>query len=204
MRGLWELGELLRFSAGKHRLAVGVVGGSLALSLLLWLGLRTPSPEEARDFEECVELVQANFSDDNARPFMTSCNARFAGRRKPGGGYLYYDFMMDRNFEIAGPNPTAEERKLIDRAYIGYLDVQRREAVSAELARRQNERLWAEMERARQPAGPPMVLTPANPVSLATKRDKPKPPPRCTEDAISCGLSKITNAVKNAFAKTKQ
>jgi hypothetical protein len=202
MRGLWELGELLRLGAGKRRLVAGAVGGLLALSLLLWFSLRTPSPEEARDFEECVDLVQANFSDDAARPFMTSCNARFAGRRKPGGGYLYYDFMMDRNFEIAGPNPTAEERKLIDRAYIGYLDVQRREAVSAELARRQNERLWAEMERARQP-GPPMVLTPANPVSLAAKRDKPKPA-RCTEDAISCGLSKITTAVKNAFASSNK
>jgi hypothetical protein len=203
MRGLWELGELLRIGADKRRLAAGVVGGLFAFSLLLWAGLRTPSPEEARDFEECVELVQANFSNDDVRPSMTSCNARFAGRRKPGGGYLYYDFMMDRNFEIAGPNPTAQERKLIDRAYIGYLDVQRREAVSADLARRQNERLWAEMERARQPAGPPMVLTPANPVSLGAKREKPKPQ-HCTEDAISCGLSKITNAVKNAFAKTKQ
>jgi len=203
MRGFSELAERLRLGTGKRGLAAVGVGGLLGLSILLWLAFRTPSPEEARDFEECVELVQANFSDNDVRPFMTSCNARFAGRRKPGGGYVYYDFMMDRNFEIAGPNPTADERKLIDRAYIGYLDVQRREAVSAELARRQNERLWAEMDRARQPAGPPMVLTPANPVSLAAKREKPKPP-RCTEDAISCGLSKITNAVKNAFAKTKQ
>ena len=60
---------------------------------------------------------------------MTSCNARFAGRRKEGGGYTYYDFMQNRHFDILGPNPTAEERKQIDRQYIGFLDAQRREAI---------------------------------------------------------------------------
>ena len=82
----------------------------------------------------------------------TECSARFAGRRKAGGGYTYYDFMQDRNFDIAGPNPTAEERKKIDRAYMGFLDAQRREAVSAELAKRQNEQLRADLESARHPS----------------------------------------------------
>jgi len=198
MRYLWELGV-------SNRLWVGLAGALLALPLL-WLALRDSSPEFARDFEECVELVQARMANEETRPLMTNCNARFAGRRKAGGGYTYYDFMMDRNFDIAGPNPTAEERKQIDRAYIVYLDAQRQEAVSAELARRQNERLWAEMERARQSVGPPMVLTPTNLPSVAAKRDKPKPP-HCVDDSLSCSWSKITTAVKNAFAsssKTKQ
>ena len=200
MRHLWERGV-------SNRLWVGLAGALLALPLA-WLALRDSSPEFARDFEECVELVQARMTDEETRPLMTSCNARFAGRRKAGGGYSYYDFMMDRNFDIAGPNPTAEERKQIDRAYIVYLDAQRQEAVSAELARRQNERLWAEMERSRQSVGPPMVLTPTNPISVAAaKRDKPKPPQHCADDSLSCSWSKITTAVKNAFAsssKTKQ
>jgi hypothetical protein len=198
MRHLWEMGV-------SNRLWVGLAGALLALPLL-WLALRGSSPDFARDFEECVELVQARMTDEETRPLMTSCNARFAGRRKAGGGYSYYDFMMDRNFDIAGPNPTAEERKQIDRAYIVYLDAQRQEAISAELAKRQNERLWAEMERGRQSVGPPMVLTPANPASVAAKRDKPKPP-HCSDDSLSCSWSKITAAVKNAFAsssKTKQ
>jgi hypothetical protein len=55
-------------------------------------------------------------------------------------------------FDIAGPNPTAEERKEIDRAYMGFLDAQRREAVSAELAKRQNEQLRADLESARHPS----------------------------------------------------
>jgi hypothetical protein len=195
MRYLWEMGV-------GNRLWVGLAGALLALPLL-WLALRDSSPEFARDFEECVELVQARMTDEETRPMMTSCNARFAGRRKAGGGYAYYDFMMDRNFDISGPNPTPEERKAIDRAYIVYLDAQRQEAVSAELARRQNERLWAEMERARQPVGPPMVLTPAVSPSVAAKRDKPKPP-HCNDDSLSCSWSKITTAVKNAFASSNK
>jgi hypothetical protein len=198
MRYLWEMGV-------GSRLWVGLAGALLVLAPLLWLALRDSSPEFARDFEECVELVQARMTDEETKPLMTSCNARFAGRRKAGGGYAYYDFMMDRNFDISGPNPTPEERKAIDRAYIVYLDAQRQEAVSAELARRQNERLWAEMERARQPVGPPMVLTPAVSPSVAAKRDKPKL--HCSDDSLSCSWSKITTAVKNAFAsssKTKQ
>ena len=47
---------------------------------------------------------------------LAECNAKFAGRRKPGGGYAYYDFMQDRTFDIAGPNPTPEEQKIYRRA----------------------------------------------------------------------------------------
>jgi hypothetical protein len=199
MYRLWDLGVSKRLLAG--------IAVALLAPVALWLGFRTYSPEYARDFEECVELVQASASDEEARPLMTSCNARFAGRRKAGGGYTYYDFMQDRNFDIAGPNPTPEERKEIDRAYIGYLDVQRQETISADLAKRQNEQLWADMERARQPVGPPMVLTPTNSPSAtataAAKREKPKTP-HCADDSLSCSWSKITNAVKNAFASSSR
>src|SRR5580704_6215171 len=107
---------------------------SLALVVAVWLSFRGSALESARDFEECVEALQAGRpSNDERGSSMTNCNARFAGRRKPGGGYSYYDFMQGRSFDIAGPNPTAEERKQIDRAYIEFLDAQRRETVSAEL-----------------------------------------------------------------------
>jgi hypothetical protein len=135
----------------------------------------------------------------------TECSARFAGRRKAGGGYTYYDFMQDRNFDIAGPNPTAEERKEIDRAYMGFLDAQRREAVSAELAKRQNEQLRADLESARQPIGPPMVLTPTNSTPTATKRpvDRSKST-RCEESSLSCSWAKFSAVVKNAFASSSR
>jgi hypothetical protein len=180
---------------------------SIALALLalvgLWLGFRGSPSQLARDFEECVEQAQAKSPSNDERDVpMPNCNARFAGRRKAGGGYTYYDFMQDRHFDIAGPNPTAEERKRIDREYMGFLDAQRREAVSAELAKRQNEQLQAALENARQPAGPPMVLTPKNP---ATKRqvDRSKSV-RCEDLSLTCSWAKFSAVVKNAFASSSK
>jgi hypothetical protein len=183
---------------GVEKRLVAFVALALLALVALWLGFYRSSPQLARDFEECVEQVQA--TNDARGALMTGCNARFAGRRKPGGGYSYYDFMQDRNFDIAGPNPTAQERKQIDQAYMGFLDAQRREAVSAELARRQNERLRADLERAHQPVGPPMVLTPPN-VPLPTARPQAKSA-RCEDGSLSCGWEKFSATVKNAFASS--
>jgi hypothetical protein len=174
--------------------------------------LRGSALESARDFEECVEALEASPSFNQSSPPLsnerggaTDCNARFAGRRKPGGGYSYYDFMQGRNFDIAGPNPTAEERNWIDREYIGFLDTQRREAVSAEFAKRQDEQLRADLERDRQPAGPPLVLTPRNTPSLAAKQpaDRSKSP-HCDDNSLACGWSKLSAVVKNAFASSSR
>jgi hypothetical protein len=183
---------------------------SIALVLLalvgLWLGTGGSPFQSARDFEECVEQVEAKASPKIERGrLLTDCNARFAGRRKPGGGYTYYDFMQDRKFDIAGPNPTAEERKQIDRAYMGFLDVQQREAVSAELANRQNERLRASLESARQQAAAPLALRPTNSFSppLPVKRpvDRSKSA-HCEDGSLSCSWAKLSAAVKNAFASS--
>lgn len=182
------------------RLFAPAIVGALLILVVVWLGFRASSPQVARDYEECVELAQANPPSDNELgTLLTGCNVRFAGRRKLDGGYAYYDFMQDRSFDIAGPNPTAEERQQIDRAYLGYLDAQRREAVSAELAMRQNETLRADMERARQAVGPAMVLTPANSPSAKRTADRAKTT-GCSDASLSCSWSKLSTAVKNAFA----
>ena len=189
----------------KTRLFAFIALVSLALVFAVWLSLRGSALEFARDFEECVEALQAGRSNDERGSSMTGCNARFAGRRKPGGGYSYYDFMQGRSFDIAGPNPTAEERKLIDHEYIEFLDAQRRETVSAELAKRQNEQLRSDMERERQPVGPPLVLTPKNPSSPAAKKpaDRSKSA-RCEDNSLACGWSKLSRAVKDAFASSSR
>jgi hypothetical protein len=168
--------------------------------VVLWLGVRRAPPQSARDFEECVEQVEAKAPSNGERgALMRACNSLFAGRRKAGGGYAYYDFMQDRNFDIAGPNPTAEESKQIDRAYMGFL----REAVSAELAKRQNELLRADLESAHQPIGPPMVLTPMNSPARAAKQpvDQSKST-RCEDGSLSCSWVKFSAVVKNAFASS--
>lgn len=198
---------MYRFRSGdaKKRLVISIELALLAL-VVLWPGFRGSPPQLARDFEECVEQVQAKSpSNDERRALMTDCYARFAGRRKAGGGYTYYDFMQDRNFDIAGPNPTAEERKQIDREYMAFLDAQRREGISAELAKKQNEQLQADLESARQPVGPPIVLMPTNPPSLAAKRpvDRSKPA-RCENGSLTCSWAKFSAAVKNAFASSSR
>jgi len=184
----------------ERRLVMHVAWALLAL-VVLWLGFRESELQLASDFEECVEQVQAKRpSNDERAALMTDCNVRFAGRRKAGGGYSYFDFMQDRTFDIAGPNPTAEEHKQIDRAYMAFLDAQRRETILAELAKRQNERLRADVENMGQPVGPPMELTPKNP---ATKRpiDRSKST-RCEDGSLTCSWVRFSAAVKNAFASS--
>jgi hypothetical protein len=170
---------------------------------------RGSSLEAARDYEECVEAIIANQSSpasgDERGAAMTGCDARFAGRRKPGGGYSYYDFMQNRSFDIAGPNPTAEERKQIDREYIQFLDAQRREAVSSDLAKKQDDQVRADMDSARQPPGPPLVLTPKIPSSPAVKRqvDRSKST-RCEDNSLACGWLKLSTVVRDAFASSSR
>jgi hypothetical protein len=162
------------------------------------------SVDSASDYEDCVDRVHAQGPGDEASGSLAACDARFAGRRKADGGYTYYDFMQDRKFDIKGPNPSAEEHKAIDREYIVYLEAQRREAISAALAKRQNDLLRADVESSSQPPGAPLALTPANvplpvPRRVAERREKAR---QCAEDALMCGLSKLSSVVKDAFASS--
>ena len=200
---------------GARKWPVAAVALALLALVVWWLGFRDSSPELARDFEECVEQVQAkSLSKDEHGAQMTKCYARFAGRRKPDGGYTYYDFMQDRSFDIAGPNPTPEERKQIDREYMAFLDAQRRAAVSAELAKKRNEQFQADLERARQAGGPPVAFVPrtsspaieaSSPIPLPEKRppDRPKST-GCDDASLTCGWAKLSAAVKNAFASSSR
>jgi hypothetical protein len=181
-----------------------VATASLALLVLfgLWLGIRGLAPQSARDFEECAEKVQAEYPSAERAALMVDCDTRFAGRRKAGGGYTYYDFMQNRHFDIVGSNPTAEERKQMDYAYIGFLDAQRREDVSADLAKRQNDQLRADLETARQSVGPPIGLRPASAVAKRpVDREKSKP---CQDGSLSCSWARFSSVVKNAFASSSK
>jgi hypothetical protein len=198
----------------RGRIIAATVAGLLvvvAIGLFLSFSPKGSPLGAAKDYEECVQAAPSSLNQTRAQlaandaggVAMADCSARFAGRRKVSGGYTYYDFMQDRSFDIAGPNPTSEERNWIDRAYIGYLDVQRQDHVSAESARRQEDQLRADLERARQPAGPPLVLTPRNPPAQTLKRppDHSKPA-SCVDNSLACSWSKLTAAVKDAFAST--
>ena len=99
-----------------------------------WWGTRTPA-----DFEECADLAEKAATKEAKTSALSECNAKFAGRRKPGGGYSYFDFMQNRNFDIAGPNPTPEEQRQIDEQYTAYLDNQRRSNIAAAFAAKQQQ-----------------------------------------------------------------
>ena len=91
------------------------------------------------DFEECADGAEKVTTREARTAALSACNAKFAGRRKPGGGYTYFDFMQNRKFDIAGPNPTPEEQKHIDEQYTAYLDDQRRSSIAAAYAARQQQ-----------------------------------------------------------------
>ena len=90
------------------------------------------------DFKSCADVAEKAKTKEDKTSALAECNAKFAGRRKPGGGYTYYDFMQDRTFDIAGPNPTPEEQKKIDQQYTAYLESQRRSSIAAALTANNN------------------------------------------------------------------
>src|SRR5580693_6582621 len=99
-----------------------------------WWGTRAPV-----DFEQCADAAEQAATKEAKASALTACNAKFAGRRKPGGGYTYFDFMQNRSFDIAGPNPTPEEQKYIDEQYTAYLDEQRHSNIAAAFAAKQQQ-----------------------------------------------------------------
>jgi len=121
--------------------------------------------------------------------------------------------MQNRHFDIAGPNPSPEELKQIDYEYTAYLDVQRRNAIAAALAKKQSEQIQADSEKAQQPTGstssvgPPMVITPTNlPATGAKESVDRSRAARCDDGSLSCNWSKFSATIKGAFdssSKTK-
>ena len=165
-----------------------------------WIG---SSPRVAKDYEDCTEEAQANAaSSAEYSRLITHCNERFAGRRKAGGGYAYFDFMQNRTFDIAGPNPTDDERKQIDRSYIEFLGAQRREMLLSDLAKAQANLEQAGLDRTQQAVGPPLALTPKIPLPL--KRPPIVRAKVCEDGSLSCSWAKLSAAVRGAFASTRE
>src|SRR6201996_3017465 len=102
------------------------------------------------DFEECADAAEKQTTRESKVYALQQCNAKFAGRRKPGGGYTYFDFMQDRSFDIAGPNPTPEEQKKIDQEYTVYLENQRRNNIAAAAAAKQQQQALAQQQQQRE------------------------------------------------------
>lgn len=198
---------------------------ALIVAALAVVALLQPSRASAEwwkrapaDFEGCAEVAASAASKEERTAALTDCNAKFAGRRKPGGGYTYYDFMQDRSFDIAGPNPTPQEQKYIDQQYALYLEKQRRSSIEAAIsAKQQAEELEQEQEQS-QPVQPaslrtetervpipqarPSKLIAASPNANATADGRP----RCPRHTFSCEwprLSETINDLKKLFGNSQ-
>ena len=156
------------------------------------------------DFEECADAAEKAPTKAEKTSALADCNAKFAGRRKAGGGYTYYDFLQDRTFDIAGPNPTPDEQKKIDESYTAYLADQRRSNEAAQAtARQQREQQEQQVQQLQQVA----LRTEVERVPVPVERPKAlrqKGTP-CTKGSFSCEwprLSESLNDIKKLFSPT--
>jgi hypothetical protein len=164
------------------------------------------------DFEECADTAEKAPTRDAKSAALTECNAKFAGRRKPGGGYTYYDFMQNRNFDIAGPNPTPEEQKQIDEQYTAFLDQERRNSIAAAFTAKQQQLQQASLRdektstpRDEKALTPEKAWTPepspAKPAATAAATEiKPRvKPANCARHSttFSCEWPKLSESINN-------
>jgi hypothetical protein len=166
------------------------------------------------DFESCADAAERAKTKEEKTAQLAECNAKFAGRRKPGGGYTYYDFMQDRTFDIAGPNPTPEEQKRIDEQYTAYLERERRSHIAAALAAKQQQQEPAQglqqvSLRSEQASPPPPTETERVPVPVASpvKQAARIRAAQCAKNQFSCEwprLSEKVNELKKLFNPQQQ
>lgn len=129
-----------------------------ALVLSKWNNLFPPA-----DYEDCAANAAKDAKSKDALSVLLSlCDSDFKGRRRPGGGYTYYNscpgtIEMGRTFYIKGPNPTPDERKYMEDQCLTEMaaenDAQRQAAKQeAEAVRRAAEREAEATRRAQQAA----------------------------------------------------
>ncbi|MDN4987328.1 hypothetical protein KUL72_03145 [Bradyrhizobium arachidis] len=157
------------------------------------------------DFEECADAAEKSATKAEKTSALADCNAKFAGRRKPGGGYTYYDFLQDRTFDIAGPNPTPEEQKKIDESYTAYLADQRRSNEAAQaIVRQQREQQAQQLQQVALRTEVEHIPVPVERPKVQQVAPRPKGAP-CTKGSFSCEwprLSEGLSDLKKLFSPT--
>jgi hypothetical protein len=181
--------------------ALAIASLALLAGASAWIGYGSSGPRVAQDYEECADEAKTNASSGpEYSKLIIHCGERFAGRRKSGGGYTYFDFMQNKTFDIAGPNPTESESKQIDHSYMEFLGAARRETILSELMKAQANMEQAGIDRSRQNAGAPLPLT--SKIPLPAKRSVVERSKPCEDGSLSCGWAKLSAAVRGAFASS--
>jgi hypothetical protein len=178
------------FSRLSILLIAAAAGGVLAAgpASAQWWSARGPV-----DFEECADRAERAATKEEKVAALSACNAKFAGRRKPGGGYTYFDFMQNRSFDIAGPNPTPDEQKHIDEQYTAFLDRERENRIAASrAAKQQSQQAPFTNEKA--------VPMPEPPNKPQTSGNDPRARARqanCAKRSFSCDWPRLAEGIKD-------
>jgi hypothetical protein len=146
------------------------------------------------DFEECADKAEKAATKELRTSAMSECNAKFAARRKPGGGYSYFDFMQNKSFDIAGPNPTAEEQKHIDEQYTAFLDRERQSRIAAALTAKQQLLQQASLREEKVPLPIEAPNKQAAPTSDLRARAKTA---TCPRHSFSCEWPRLSEGIKD-------
>jgi hypothetical protein len=146
------------------------------------------------DFEECADVAEKAAATEARRAALTECNAKFAGRRKPGGGYSYFDFMQNRSFDIAGPNPTPEEQKHIDQQYTEFLDRERQSTIAAAFTAKQQQ---VQQTSLRAEKVPLPAAAPNKPAAAASDLRSRAKTANCAPGSFSCDWPRLSESIKD-------
>ena len=151
------------------------------------------------DFEECADRAEKAATREDKTSQLSECNAKFAGRRKPGGGYTYFDFMQNRSFDIAGPNPTPEEQKHIDKQYTAFLDRERRSSIAAAFTVKQQQLQQASLSQAssNNEKVPLPVEAPNKQAAAATDLRSRAKGTNCARHSFSCDWPRLSEGIKD-------
>jgi hypothetical protein len=161
-----------------------------ACSHAQWWGARIPA-----DYEECAESAEKTATREAKTAQLAECGVKFAARRKPGGGYSYFDFMQNRHFELAGPNPTPEEQRHIDEQYAAYLARERQSAIAAAFTQKQQQLQRAAPESDKKAATPVLANKPRGAtVGYAASRPKTQ---NCASDSFSCNWPRLAEGIND-------
>jgi hypothetical protein len=146
------------------------------------------------DFEECADKAEKAATREARTSALSECNAKFAARRKPGGGYSYFDFMQNRSFDIAGPNPTPEEQKHIDEQYTAFLDRERQSRIAAAFAAKQQLLQQASLRNEKVPL--PTEAPNKQAAATSDLRSRAKAA-NCPRHSFSCEWPRLSEGIKD-------
>jgi hypothetical protein len=192
---------LSRISAVLIAAVAGCVVMTAGRAHAQWWSARAPA-----DFEECADAAEKAATKEARKSALLECNAKFAGRRKPGGGYTYFDFMQNRNFDIAGPNPTPEEQKHIDEQYTAFLDRERQSRIAAAFAVKQQQLQQASLRNetslkneafSRNEKVPLPLEAPNKPQAAGNDARSRIKATNCARHSFSCDWPRLSEGIKD-------